>query len=170
MRCAIGADEARAIHRKTHRQALNRYVMDDLVISALQEGRINGREGPHALARESGGKGHRVLLGNSYVEAPLREFLGEFVEAGARWHRPRDRNNPIVARGLVDQCLGIDAGVTGCGGLALGLRARRHIEFDHAVIFVGRRLRRRITVAFLCHHVNEHRALFSARADVLQDR
>ena len=170
MRCAIGADQARTIHGKAHRQALDRHVMHDLVIGALQEGRINGREGPHALARQSGGKGHRVLLGNSYVEASLREFLGKFVEAGARWHRPRDRDDPIIARGLVDQRLGIDAGVTGCGGFALGLRARRHIEFDHAMIFVGRRLGRRIAVAFLCHHVNQYGTLLGARADVLQYR
>jgi len=35
---AVGADETGAVDRKADRQALNGHVVDDLVVSALQEG------------------------------------------------------------------------------------------------------------------------------------
>jgi hypothetical protein len=37
---AVGADKAGAVDREAHRQALDRHVMHDLVIGALQEGGI----------------------------------------------------------------------------------------------------------------------------------
>jgi hypothetical protein len=44
--------------------------MDDLVIGALQEGRIDGAKRLHSGRRQSGGKGDRVLLGDTYIEHP----------------------------------------------------------------------------------------------------
>ena len=83
---AVGADQAGAIDGEAHRQLLDRHVMHDLVIGALQEGGIDRRERPHAFGREPGGKGHRMLLGDADIEAALGELLGELVEAGARRH------------------------------------------------------------------------------------
>ena len=75
--------------REAHRQVLDGDVVDDLVIGALQEGRIDGAERPHALGGEAGREGHGVLFGDADVEAALREGLGKAVDAGARsaWRR-----------------------------------------------------------------------------------
>ena len=42
---AIGADQPGAVHREAHRQILDRDVVDDLVVGALQEGRIDRANG-----------------------------------------------------------------------------------------------------------------------------
>ena len=83
MRRAVGADETGAIHREAHRQALDRDVMDDLVVGALQEGRIDHRERLVALRREARAERHAMLLGDADVEGALGEFLAEMIEPGA---------------------------------------------------------------------------------------
>jgi hypothetical protein len=93
---AVGADQAGAVDREAHRQVLDRDVVHDLVVGALQEGRIDRAERLVALGREAGGEGHRVLLGDADVEGALRERLAEDVEAGARRHRGGDRDDLVV--------------------------------------------------------------------------
>ena len=108
---AVGADEAGPVDGEAHRQALDRDVVHDLVVGALQEGRIDRRERLVALGGEARGEGHRVLLGDADIEGALREPLGEEVEAGARRHRRGDRDDPVVLLRLADQALREDAGV-----------------------------------------------------------
>src|SRR3546814_9007981 len=66
---------SRAVDRETHRQVLDRHIVHDLIIGALQKCRIDRRERPHALGGEPRGKGHRMLLGDPDVERPLRMRL-----------------------------------------------------------------------------------------------
>ena len=105
---AVGADQPGAVDREAHRQVLDRDVVDDLIVGALQEGRIDRAERPHALRGEAGGEGHRMLLGDADVEGAIGEGLGELVEPGARRHRRGDRDDRRVALGLLDQRLGED--------------------------------------------------------------
>ena len=70
---AVGADQPGAVDREAHRQVLDRDVVDDLVVGALQEGRIDRAERPHALRGEAGGEGHRMLLGDADVEGAVGE-------------------------------------------------------------------------------------------------
>ena len=80
---AVGADEAGAVDGEAHRQALDRDVVHDLVVAALQEGRIDRAERLVAFGREAGGERHRMLLGDADIEGARREGLLEHVEAGA---------------------------------------------------------------------------------------
>jgi hypothetical protein len=82
----VGADQTGAVHGETHRQLLDRHVVDDLVVAALQEGRIDGAERLHPVGGETGGEGHRVLLGDADVVGAVREGLSEQVQPGARRH------------------------------------------------------------------------------------
>ena len=86
---AVGADQPGAVDREAHRQVLDRDVVDDLVVGALQEGRIDRAERAHALRGEAGGESDRVLLGDADVERALRMRLGELVDAGAATAWPR---------------------------------------------------------------------------------
>ena len=70
---AVGADQAGPVHGEADRQILDRDVVDDLIVGALEEGRIDGAEGPVALGGEAGGEGHGMLLGDPDVEHPVRE-------------------------------------------------------------------------------------------------
>ena len=90
---AVGADQAGAIERESHRQALDRDVVHDLVIGALQEGRIDRGERLVAFGRETGGESHRVLLGDADVEGAFGKDLAEDVDAGTRGHRRGDRDD-----------------------------------------------------------------------------
>ncbi|SRN40704.1 Uncharacterised protein [Shigella flexneri] len=53
---------------------MNCHVMQHLIIGALQEGGVDRDNGFVSTNRQTGGKGHCVLLGNSHVEVTIREF------------------------------------------------------------------------------------------------
>ena len=87
---------------------LDRDVVDDLIVGALQERRIDHRERLEAFGGEAGGERHAVLFGDADVEAAFREALGEEIEAGARRHRGGDRHDLLVGFGFGDQAFGED--------------------------------------------------------------
>ena len=87
----VRADEPGPVEGEADRQLLDRDVVHDLVVGALEEGRIDRAERLVALGREAGRERHRVLLGDSHVEGARRELLAEQVDARARRHRGRDR-------------------------------------------------------------------------------
>ena len=86
---AIRADEARPVDGEANRQILDRHVMDDLIIAALEKGRINRAERLVAFGREAGGESDRMLLGDADVEACARERTSGKYRAPCRsaWRR-----------------------------------------------------------------------------------
>jgi hypothetical protein len=52
----VGADQPGAVDREAHRQFLDGDVVHDLVVGALQEGRVDRDERLHALGREPAAK------------------------------------------------------------------------------------------------------------------
>jgi hypothetical protein len=58
---------------RSARAGLQRHVMHDLVVAALQEGRIDRAEGFQPARRHARGKGDAVLFGDAHVEDPGRE-------------------------------------------------------------------------------------------------
>ncbi len=73
---AVGADETGPVDRKAHRQFLDRHVMDDLIVAALQKGRIDRAERLVAFGRQAGREGDGMLLGDPDVEGALgKDFL-----------------------------------------------------------------------------------------------
>ena len=167
---AVGAHEPGAIDGEAHRQLLDRHVMHDLVIGALQEGRVDRGERPHALGRQPGGEGHRMLLGDADIEAALGELLGELVEPGARRHGRVDGDDLLVLLGHLDQRVGEHLGVARRARRRLHLRARDDVELADAVILVGRLLGRPVAVALLGDEVHEHRPVVVGVAQVAQHR
>ena len=93
---AVGADQAGAVEREAHRQALDRDVVHDLVVGALQEGRVDRGERLVALGREPGRERHRMLLGDADVEGAVGKRLAENVDAGAGRHGGGDRDDAVV--------------------------------------------------------------------------
>ena len=67
VRRAVVADEAGAVHREHDVQLLQADVVDDLVVRALEEGRVDRGDRLAALEREPGGEQHRLLLGDPDV-------------------------------------------------------------------------------------------------------
>ena len=168
MGLAVGAHQPGAVDRETHRQFLDRDIMYDLVIGALQKGRINRRERLHPLSGKTSGEGHGVLLGDPDIEGSLRKFVAEEVEPGAGRHRSRDRDDAVVGFGFLDQRFGKHRSVGGGDRLALDLGARDHIEFGDAMVLVFGLFSRQVAAALLGNGVDQDRAALLGVADILQ--
>ena len=164
---AVGADEAGAVDGEAHGQALDRDVMHDLVVAALQEGRVDRAERLVAFGRKTGGEGHRVLLGDADVEGAVRERLVEDVDAGAGRHRRGDGDDLVVLLGFLDEALAEHVLIGRRVRLGLGLGAGRDVELDDGVVLVGGGFRRAVALALLGHDVDQDRAGLHV-ADVLQ--
>ena len=105
-----------------HRQVLQAYLLDDLIVSPLQKGRVDGHQGPEPVKSKAGRHGHGMLLRDSHVEeAPGIEFL-EAVEPGTQRHGRRDGDEPPVRPGDV------------AGGAAHGLGEGRDVLLLHVAV------------------------------------
>ncbi len=169
MRRPVGADEPGAVDGEAHRQALDRDVVHDLIVGALQERRIDRRERLHALGREAGRERHRVLLGDADIERAVRELLAEHVEPGAVRHGGRDGDDPLVLARFRDEAVGEHARVRRRVGLGLHLGAGHDVELGDAVILVVGCFGRAVALALLGHDVDQDRALLGV-AHVLEHR
>ena len=103
-----------------HVQLLEADVVDDLVVGALEEGRVDRRHRLHALERQAGREQDGVLLGDAHVVVAVRQLLLKDVESGAGFMAavmPTTRSS----RRLGHQRLPEDLGVLRPGGRAAGL-------------------------------------------------
>ena len=166
---AIGADQTGAVYGEAHGQVLNGDIMHHLVISALQEGRVNRGKRFIAFGRHTGGEGNRVLLGNADIKGAVGIGFCEFIQSRTRRHGGGDGDDFVVPRRFLNQCFGKNAGIAGRTRLGFLLLTGHHIKFRHAVIFIGRGLGRRIAMALFGDHMHEHRAVLHL-LDVFQYR
>ena len=86
VRGAVAADESGAIQREHHGQVLQRHVVDQLVVGALQERGVDSDHRLPALAGEAGRERDGMLFGDGDVEVTLRKFLRVFDHARAFAH------------------------------------------------------------------------------------
>ena len=134
---SVSPDQPGPIDGEADRQVLDRDIVHDLIVGALQEGRIDRGERSHALRRKSGGKSYPVLFGDADVEAAIRVALCKAINARARRHSRRDRANAAVGVCQIGQSVAKHVLIGGRTVGALFLFAGDHVEFGHAVIFVG---------------------------------
>ena len=85
VRRAVVAAQAGAVHAQADVEVLQRHVVDDHVVGALHERRVDRQERLHALHRQPAREQRRVFLGDAHVVILLRVPLLETDEAGARW-------------------------------------------------------------------------------------
>ena len=86
---AVVADQPGAVHREDDVELLQADVVDELVVGALQEGRVDRADRLRALDREPGGEQHRVLLGDPDVVVLLGALALERRRARFRPPSPR---------------------------------------------------------------------------------
>ena len=159
MGLAVLTDQPGAVHAEDDGQFLDRDVVDDAVVGALQERRIDRHDGPDALRGQAGGERGRVRFGDAHVEEAARPFLLEDVRARPRGHRGRDRHEVGVLGGELRDRFAEHLGP---------LRRPRIDRFEHArhrivrrarVILFEVRLGKREALSFFCDHVDHARAL-----------
>jgi hypothetical protein len=79
----IRTDETGAVQRKANGKVLDRDVVDQLVIGALEEGRVDCAERAIALRGKSGSEGYGMLFGNADIEGAVGEFGLKLIEDNA---------------------------------------------------------------------------------------
>ena len=159
VRRTVAADEPAAVDRERNRQVLQRHVVDQLVVRALQEGRVDGDDRSQPLAGESGGEGDRVLLGDRDIEIALGEAPRILDQARAFAHRGRDADDARIALRHVAQPLAEDLRIGGAARLVLEDRAAAGIERTRAMPLDRIRLRRRVALALARDDVQELRSV-----------
>ena len=136
---AIRTDQSGPVDRKAHRQILDGHVVDNLVIGALEECRIDGAEGAHALRGKAGSKGHPMLFGDPDIKGLFGMGLGKSVDASAGRHGGGNRADTRIAVGELGERFSenILIGRRSAAG-PLVLFAGDNIKLGDAVIFVVR--------------------------------
>ena len=154
VRRPVSSDKTRAVDREHHGQILQHHVVDQLVVSTLQESGIDRDHRFDSLARQSRGEGHGVLLGDADVEISFRVFLGKANHARSFAHRRGDPDQPLIALGHVAQPIAKDLRI-GRFASGFGDNADSGIELCHPVIENRVVLGARIAVAFTRHDVQK---------------
>src|SRR5690606_36599499 len=117
---------------------LQRDIVDDLVVGALEEGRVDRANGLDAFGGETGGEEDGVFLGDADVEELFRSRGGEVREAGAAGHRAGDTDYAGVLFGETSERVAEDVLVGGRSlSGRLGAFAGDGIEGAGAVEFFG---------------------------------
>ena len=128
--------------------------MNQLIISALQERRINRDHRLHAGRRESCRKGQRVLFGDSDIEIALGMLLRKTHHPGTFAHGRRNRHQLWLPGSHVAQPVAENLAVTRLarrfGNDAIGRRKLANTVVQNRVFF-----RRQITFPLSGHHVQE---------------
>ena len=167
VRGTVVTHNAPAVHGENDGEILQADILDDLVVSTLEERRIDGHNGLEPFAGQSGGKRHRVLLGYADVEKPLRKPFGELLQPGALNHGRRNGHDLLIGFGQAGygfpEHLGVGEGGLGPRGRGDDLAAG-DVEGADPVKARGVRFSRKVPPAFLGHHVDQDRAVDFTRS------
>ena len=85
------ADNPRTVNRKDNMGPLQRRIMQHLVKTPLEKGRIDRKHRNISLDRQSGRKGYRVFLGNPDIKKTPPAGFGKSVQPGSNRHRRGNR-------------------------------------------------------------------------------
>ena len=99
VRGPVVAHQAAAVDGEHHRQPLQGHIVDDRVVRALQERRVDRHDGAQALEGHPGGGGHGDLLGDPDVQVAVRVRLRVADQTAALAHGGRDHEGAWVLRG-----------------------------------------------------------------------
>ena len=151
MGCSVSAHEARAVDGEPDGQPLDGDIVNDLVVTALEEGRVHRAKGFHAAGCQTCREGDTVLFRDADVETAASVALGEEVEAGAVWHRCGHGADLVVFGGLGQQAFGEDTGVAGRIRRGFLLFSSDHVEFRGCVAAITGAFGGSVAFALFCH-------------------
>ncbi len=157
-----------SIDAEHDRQAVQSDVVHDLVPRTVEERRVDRHDRTHSTHRHPGGGRDRVLLGDADVEEAIGEAVLEGQQTRRAGHRRRDRHDPVVGLGQLDDGLGERLRVARRHSLG---RTDRRIEHGGIVqVLLVVVLGRWIAAALLRQHVDDDRSLGGQLDGVAQRR
>src|SRR5699024_4447245 len=89
MRFTVTGNQARTIHCKQHIQLHKIDIMNDLVIGALEEGRVDSHYRKQPLASQPRRKTDGVFLCHTHIEESILMRMLEEIKAGSVFHGSR---------------------------------------------------------------------------------
>ena len=158
----VASHQSRAVYRKHDMQLLLAHVVENLVISSLQERRIDCHHRHQSCLRKSCSKGHSVSLRNSHVKEPVgiqpckTRKPGSIRHGRCDCHKLRLSLPQFLHHSRKDICI---IGLRTPGEQLSGL----NIKGLCAVKSGGMLLSRQIPIAFFRDHMNEHRSPHTLR-------
>jgi hypothetical protein len=96
MRLPVIPDNACAIDRENDRQVLQAYIMNYLVVGALQERRVDGHDRDESPGSQASGQRHGMLLADANVKHSLGKSPGNRGEARSIHHRGTDGHHALI--------------------------------------------------------------------------
>jgi len=154
VRRTIGAHQSAAVQSENHMEILQADIVQNLVVAALQEGRIDRYDRNPAFGGHPCGESHGVLLGDTDIIGTSRNFLRQFIDAGATAHGGRNPDDFRIGLGNCDQRLSENIGVARHRTFGLLRLAGQHMKRRDAVILNRVLLRGRVTFTLFRHHVD----------------
>ncbi len=133
VRLSVGADDSRAVDGKQNRQLLDSDIVDQLIVGALQEGRVDSHHRLVVADRRAGGERHRVLFRNRHIEILVRVFSGKLDHARAFAHSRRNGHQLAVFRRGFAQPVAKNFRVGGQAAAAFRQDSAGMVKFRHRV-------------------------------------
>ena len=151
--------EACPINGQGDVQALQGYIVYQLIVAALQKGRVNGEHRFETIAGHTRSQRHRVLFGNRDIVEALGKRLGILHHARPLTHGGGNAHHPVILCCEVAQPLPEDVLILGCFGFGWHSRLCRlgRFQFVDCVVADGVSLRRSKTLSFDGANVQELR-------------
>ena len=114
MRRTIVAAQTSAIHAKRDIQILQRDVVNDHVVGALHERRVNCQKRFQALRRQAAGEKRGMFFGNADIEITSGMLCLEKSEPCPARHRASDRDDLLICVGEFCEGLADNLRISGC--------------------------------------------------------
>ena len=153
---SVFPDDTCTVDGERHSQIHQTDIMDDLIVTALQKGGVNGTKGlePLFCKRPHGSDG--MLLRNRNVPKTLRVLFHCCTQSRTAWHGSRYTDDLFIFIGHVHQCFRKDL----CSGLGTTLFKRLScfgIKSAYTVpVFFGT-LGNLVSLAFCCLRMDNNR-------------
>ena len=159
---AVSAHNSASIHRENNRQIVQADIMNDLVVSTLQKGRINRYDRAQSASHKSGCKRHCMFFGNSHIKKSFWKFFGKSLHSGSIRHRRTNRYQFFMGSPFFHHP------ISKYIRIGFFLRFRHFSTFrikwsdamkDRWIFFC-----RAVSFSFFCHYMNQNRAVFHPRS------
>ena len=92
----IFADEAGTIEAEDHMALRQRYIMDELIIGSLHEGRVDIAHRDKAFRRQTRGESYSMLFSDTYIEGALGILLHHKGHRAAGRHSGSNGDDTLI--------------------------------------------------------------------------
>ena len=155
MGLSVGAHKAGPVYGKYDRKVLYAYIMQDLVVCPLKEGRIYRNYRSQPACCQSCREGYRMLLRYSDIEKPVMIHIAEPLEPGPVGHGGRNCHHLVIPGSELAHYGRENVRIIGLFSFP-ERKPRLYLEGLSTVKPCRMALCRKIAPALLCYHMDQN--------------